>query len=151
MLCPFCDHKTEIYNSRASHQQTQTWRRRRCRSCSRTFTTKERIDWNGSTEIRTDVATRPYSRDRLLTSLLIAAHDLELSPETISELTDSIEYELQKTGFFSQPLHASQLIVETATSVLSRFEPNVALLYINKVYRGRPPLELVKQLVDAPD
>ena len=146
MKCPFCNSKTNIYNSRPSHQGTQTWRRHVCTTCKRTFTTREKIDWTGSTKVKTASGTSPYSRERLLLSIAKAGEMLDLQPAMLAELCDSIEQELQHQGFFNENQQKASIIIETSTSVLVRYDQNLALQYINHVYASKPPLELVQRL-----
>ncbi len=67
----------------------------------------------------------------------------------LAELCDSIEIQLQQTGFFAEPAQDALLITQVATTVTSRYSPNYALQYVNTVYRNNPPLELIKHLVGA--
>lgn len=156
MVCPFCASETKIYNSRGTHGKTQTWRRHRCKQCQASFTTREKIDWNGSVSVRassqTDIQTEttPYSRERLFISLLKASENLILAPSTLSDLCDTIEYQLQKDGFFNGQTQGTTQITTTVTSVLHRFDANLALQYVNNVYRHQPPQELVKRLLEPP-
>lgn len=149
MTCPFCSTKTKIYNSRSTHSKTQTWRRHRCSTCNGKFTTREKIDWSGSIAVITSDGTAEYSRERLLLSLAKASNGLPLPPEMLSELCDSIEHQLQSSGFFATTEQPASLIIEAATTVLHRYSPNFALQYVNVVYSNQPPLELVKRLVTA--
>lgn len=151
MICPICASDTKIYNSRGTHGKTQTWRRHRCQRCSSTFTTKERIIWDGKVDIETEETTTPYSKERLFLSLLRAGASLQLAPGTLSELCDTVESHLQTSGFFNNPVQKAATITDTITDVLHRFSPNLALQYINNVYRHQPPAELVKQLLEPPE
>ena len=149
MICLYCNSKTRIYNSRSTQQATQTWRRHRCTSCSKSFTTREKIDWDGMASVRSKGKIGPYSRERLLLSLVRSGHNLELNPGTLSDLCDSIEHQLQKNGFFNVPTQSSELITETTLQILRRFDKNLALQYINGVYKSKPPIELLRQLTDS--
>lgn len=150
MVCPYCSSKTKIYNSRSTHAKTQTWRRHRCLNCSRTFTTRERIDWNGTIKIaESNGTTAPYSRERLLLSLLRAIERLESGSATPVDICDTIEYRLQQKGFFNQPKQAATLIAAEALTILHRYDPNTALQYLNNLYQGKPPLELINRYVVA--
>lgn len=147
MICPFCSGTTKIYNSRSTHQKTQTWRRHVCDNCQHTYTTRERVDWTGVTTVKSPSDASGYSKDRLLLSLAKASDNLHIKPAMLTELCDSIEAELQKTGFFNEAHQESDLITHAATTILHRYKPNLALQYINNVYRNNPPLELIKQLI----
>ena len=147
MICPFCASKTKIYNSRSTHLATQTWRRLRCTQCKRTFTTKEKIDWSGTVKVTSANESALYTKDRLLLSISRAAQQLAIPPSAIIELTDSIELELQNTGFFEANAQDADLITSTAIVTLGRFNTHMALQYANNVYRNQPPLELIKQFI----
>lgn len=150
MVCPFCASETKIYNSRATSGKTQTWRRHRCGQCQARFTTKEKIDWNGAVAVVTDEQAAPYSRERLFISLLKAGENLQLAPATLSDLCDTVEYHLQKQQFFRGVQQDAGRITTAVTTVLHRFNPNLALQYVNNVYRHQPPPELLKQLLEPP-
>ncbi len=149
MICPFCTSKTRIYNSRSTQQATQTWRRHRCISCKKSFTTREKIDWDGVVLVQSEGSDSPYSRERLLLSLVRASQNLELSPGTLSDLCDAIEHQLQINNFFNAHTQDSKLITANTMQVLQRFDTNLALQYINCVYRSKPPIELLKQLTNS--
>jgi transcriptional regulator NrdR family protein len=148
MICPFCTSKTRIYNSRSTHQSTQTWRRHRCTACTKTFTTKERIEWTGKVDVATPSGTSPYSRERLLLSISRATTNLSVLPETLSELTDSIELILQKMHFFETKHQTSAVITDACILTLKRFDPNLALQYVNQVHDNNPPPTLIKQILE---
>lgn len=148
MTCPFCTHDTKVYNSRDTHRSTQTWRRRQCVSCNKAFTTREKVDYNGIISIRTPVDEKPYSRERLFLSLVRASDKLELPADMLSELTDSIELELQQNHFFETSPRDATVIVSIATTILHRYDTNLALQYVNNVYSNKPPRELLGQLLE---
>ena len=147
MICPFCTNQTKIFNSRSTHSKTQTWRRHRCTDCKKTFTTKERIEWTGRIKISSSDRITDYSRERLLLSLVSASTHLDLPTGALTELTDTIELALQNEGFFTSDVQPAEHIIQVATTVLQRYDPNLALQYVNYVYRNNPPLELVRRLI----
>lgn len=149
MKCPFCKNKTKIYNSRSTQTQTQTWRRHKCLSCNSTFTTKERVDWTGRINITSGNEVSPYSRERLLLSLVRASNNLSLPSGALTDLTDTIELELQNSSFFNEPSQEAELITHVSTTIIYRYDPNLALQYVNNVYHNKPPIELLKTLVGA--
>lgn len=151
MTCPFCNSPTKIYNSRSTHGKTQTWRRHICTTCERVFTTRERVDWTGVTTVKTSKDTTGYSKERLLLSIARASNNLSIQPAMLAELCDSTEQQLQQNGFFNEPEQDADLITAAATMVLHRYNPNLALQYVNIVYSNNPPLELVKQLLSPLD
>lgn len=72
---------------------------------------------------------------------------LDLQPAMLAELCDSIEQELQHQGFFNKNQQEASIIIETSTSVLVRYDQNLALQYANQVYASKPPLDLVQRLI----
>lgn len=151
MKCPFCHQDTNVYNSRLTSQQQQVWRRRRCTSCNRTFSTKERVDWTGTIKVASTSKKQaiPYSRDRLQMSVARACRPLLAQYGSVSEICDSIEYKLQQTGFFSNSPQPSETIAAHATDVLRAYNPAYAVQYVQYVYRDDPPLELLRELLRA--
>lgn len=148
MICPFCQQRTRIYNSRSTHNKTQTWRRHQCRTCGKTFTTREKIDWTGQTIVITPSGKAPYERERLLMSIVRASKHINTPPSMMTELTDSIEQELQKGSFFTGNSQSCDLIVTTATTVLARYNTHMALQYVTQVFNNKPPLELIRALTN---
>lgn len=147
MQCPFCSAKTKVYNSRRSHQATQTWRRRQCLSCSKAFTTREKVDFNGITTVRDGNDLQPYSRERLLLSIIKASQALSLAPEMPAELTDSIELKLQKAHHFDIAELDSGTIAEITLEVLISFNANLALQYANNIHDHQPPRALIQRIL----
>lgn len=147
MKCPFCQQETKVYNSRATHQETQTWRRRQCLECHKAFTTREKVDLNGTVKVHTPGETAPYSQERLLLSLVRASDKLALPPGMLTELADSVELELQNKGFFEHSPQEAALIIEATTAVFHRYDQNLALLYVTNVYKNKPPEEVVRRLL----
>lgn len=148
MICPYCKGNTRIYNSRSTHQKTQTWRRHRCTVCSQTFTTRERMDWDGVVMVQSNDECTPYNKEHLLLSLINATQNLKLAPGTAFNLCDTIELQLQIKGFFKTKHQSAKIITEVAISVLQRFDPNLAIQYINNIYNNQPPVELLREIVN---
>lgn len=150
MKCPFCNQKTKVYNSRSSHQSTQTWRRRQCLSCNKAFTTREKIDFNGLVTVRSvdNPEGSPYSTERLLLSLVRASAQTNVPSTMITELIDSIQLELKKQRFFETAPQDADEITATATAVIARYDINIALAYLHAVHKGSPPVDILKSIVD---
>jgi len=101
--------------------------------------------------VKTSKDTTGYSKERLLLSIARASNNLSIQPAMLAELCDSTEQQLQQNGFFNEPEQDADLITAAATMVLHRYNPNLALQYVNIVYSNNPPLELVKQLLSPLD
>lgn len=151
MVCPFCQHDTNVYNSRLTGQRQQVWRRRRCNTCHRTFTTKERIDWTSVVKVisQEDSEPIPYSRDRLQLSIARACPSVLKQYGSVGEICDIIEQELQQSGFFTTSPQDAATITGHATSILRRYNPSFAVTYVQHVYRQDPPLDLLQELLSS--
>src|SRR5664279_2442499 len=92
MKCPYCrSAETEVYNSCSAMSPEQIWRRRRCMSCQRSFTTYEAADLGFLRVTTPSGATRPYSRSKLFSSLYAAFDRLPGQNDTIDAVTDTVE------------------------------------------------------------
>ncbi len=91
MKCPFCRQSvTEVYNSRSTKFQSQIWRRRRCLSCGKAFTTYESADLGFIKVINND-KPHTYSRAKLFSSIYLAFLDVQDKDEIIDAVTDTVE------------------------------------------------------------
>jgi len=96
MLCPTCkENHNKVIDSRLTENGSAIRRRRTCLSCSRRFTTKERVEQ----ELRLTVIKRsalrvPYQRENILAGLENACYKLEVSEEELQRLVDGIEEDL---------------------------------------------------------
>lgn len=130
MECPFCRHKkTEIYNSRQSSGSSRVWRRRRCMSCQKPFTTYEAADMGFMTIIKNNGSQEPYTRVKLLLSLYHACNVNNDYAEAIDALASTIESDLLDLG---KPVLQSDEITRTTLAVLKRYDPAVFLRYLSQ-------------------
>jgi transcriptional repressor NrdR len=92
MKCPFCRETiTDVYNSRTTKSGNQIWRRRRCNSCSHTFTTYESCSLSFLTVAKHGGHTEGYSRAKLYASLYNSFASLRAKQSTIDAITDTVE------------------------------------------------------------
>jgi transcriptional repressor NrdR len=149
MICPFCNNNTNVYNSRLTSQKQQVWRRRRCLSCNRTFSTKERIDWTGVVTVVSikSKSPCPYSRNRLHASIALACQPLLEQHGSVDELCDSIEKRLQQSGFFAKSPQPSEIIKSHTIDVLRAYNPIFAINYAQRIYRNNAPPDLLKDIL----
>lgn len=96
MLCPSCkENHNKVIDSRLTENGLAIRRRRTCLSCSRRFTTKERVEQ----ELRLTVIKRsgqrvPYQRENILTGLENACCKLDVSEADLQRVVDGIEEDL---------------------------------------------------------
>lgn len=96
MKCPFCGHvEDKVIESRSAGTGDVVRRRRECASCTRRFTTYERIEDVLPTVVKKDGGREPFDRGKLLRGLTIAAKKRPVSVERLHAVVDAIETEAQ--------------------------------------------------------
>ena len=95
MLCPCCGHKEDKVNdSRESKEADVIRRRRECLSCSRRFTTYERIDEVPYMVVKKDGRREKFERQKVLAGLLRATEKRPVSMSKLAQLVDEVESKL---------------------------------------------------------
>ncbi|WP_404784075.1 transcriptional regulator NrdR [Altericista sp. CCNU0014] len=96
MQCPFCQHTdSRVLESRSAESGHSIRRRRECLSCSRRFTTYERIEFVPITIIKRDGQRESFDRSKLLRGIVTACEKTGLTALRLEALVDDIEAELQ--------------------------------------------------------
>ncbi|WP_080809190.1 transcriptional regulator NrdR [Halomicronema hongdechloris] len=97
MQCPFCQHpNNRVLESRSAEAGRSIRRRRECLSCSRRFTTYERIEYIPITVIKRSGERELFDRSKLLRGIIRACEKTGVSSQVTTELVDDIEAELQQ-------------------------------------------------------
>lgn len=93
MKCPYCRQSTtEIYNSRTTRFDSQTWRRRRCLHCRETFTTYEAPDLGFLKVISAKPKSKQrYSRAKLFSDIYAAFDAVPQKDSAIDAVTETVE------------------------------------------------------------
>jgi transcriptional repressor NrdR len=92
--CPYCrEDWNDVENSRPTAGGSQIWRRRKCRKCSQTFTTYERIVPT-LTVIKKNGKRERYNRFNIYTSIYRAAFEWPDKEEIIDKITNKVESDL---------------------------------------------------------
>jgi transcriptional repressor NrdR len=144
MRCPFChvDDKDRVIDSRPVEEGQAIRRRRVCESCSRRYTTYERIEETVRLQVIKKDGTRvPFDRSRILAGVQKACYKRPVSAENIVKIADAVEEEVSRIYQREVP---SQLIGETVMKYLRRVDP-IAYVRFASVYRE---FRDVRQLVD---
>ena len=98
MKCPFCTHiEDKVIDSRSSGAGDVIRRRRECESCTRRFTTYERVEDVLPTVVKKDGRREPFDRQKLVRGLRIACNKRPVSIERIELAADAIEREAQES------------------------------------------------------
>lgn len=103
MRCPFCsDADSKVVDSRPTEEGTAIRRRRECNSCSRRFTTYEKIESLPILVIKKDGRRETFNSDKIMSGLLkacekrpVAMKDLEVAVQDIEkQVYNSLEREI---------------------------------------------------------
>ncbi|MDO4788561.1 MAG: transcriptional regulator NrdR [Johnsonella sp.] len=95
MKCPFCNAiDTKVIDSRPADDNSSIRRRRQCESCSKRFTTYEKIDSIPLTVVKKDETREAYDRSKIEAGIIRSCHKRPVSRARINALVDEIEAEL---------------------------------------------------------
>jgi transcriptional repressor NrdR len=96
--CPFCSHpEDKVVDSREGKEGRVVRRRRECLSCSRRFTTYERVDEVPFMVVKKDGRREAFDRNKLLTGLVKACEKRPVPINALEEVVDEIENLLQES------------------------------------------------------
>lgn len=92
MRCPFCGFvEDRVVDSRELAEGSQVRRRRECLSCSRRFTTYERVEEIPTLVIKRDGRREPYDRRKVMAGLLRACEKRPVTLRQLEEAVDSVD------------------------------------------------------------
>ncbi len=95
MKCPYCGKDdTRVVDSRPVEDNNSIRRRRICDSCSRRFTTYEKIETIPMIVIKKDNNRETYDRSKIEGGILRACHKRPVSVNQIKKTVDEIEAEI---------------------------------------------------------
>lgn len=133
MVCPFCLHKkTEVYNSRQTAKINATWRRRRCESCGRSFTTRESADPESILRVGTAKRTTTYSRAKLTLSILSVCDHRTDHGEAAYWLCNSIEQKLYRLATGENNSITKNQIIHVVLETLKNFDTAAYVKYLTR-------------------
>ncbi len=96
MRCPFCDFsESKVIDSRESKNGLCIRRRRECLSCTRRFTTYEKIEEIPYMVIKKDGKRQRFDSQKLLQGLLKACEKRPVPVSKLEEIVEEIEANLQ--------------------------------------------------------
>lgn len=95
MKCPFCGASdTKVIDSRPADDNSSIRRRRQCESCTKRFTTYEKVETIPLIVIKKDNNREPYNRSKIEAGIVRSCHKRPISADRISRLVDEIETEI---------------------------------------------------------
>jgi transcriptional repressor NrdR len=96
LKCPYCQSdEDKVVDSRSSRSGKAIRRRRECLGCSRRYTTYEYVETTPIIIVKSDGRREPYDRVKILEGLKMACTKRPISAETIEQMADNIENQLQ--------------------------------------------------------
>jgi len=147
MKCPFCAFAdTKVIDSRPDKDGAAIRRRRECESCSRRFTTHERVEEVVLPLIlKKDGRREAYDRRKVIAGMKKACEKRPVSIETIEKMVDRLEGRLLESG---EKEVVSTVIGEWIMSELHDVD-EVAYVRFASVYRSfRDINEFMTELQD---
>lgn len=138
MHCPFCPGaESRVVDSRLLGDGRSVRRRRACETCSRRFTTYERVEFSAPTVLKRNGSRQPFSRDKLLRSLRVACDKRSVSLERLDDVAANVEQRLTDAG---EQEVSSQAIGLAALDALKHLD-EVAYVRFASVYRSFTSVE----------
>ncbi len=132
MKCPFCQcGEDRVVDSRGSRDNKAIRRRRECLSCGQRFTTYEYVENTPLTIVKNDGRREPYDRQKIMNGLKMACKKRPISADTIDQIVDAIENQLQT---MAEGEIRSQVLGEIAMRQLHQID-EVAYIRFASVYR----------------
>jgi transcriptional repressor NrdR len=145
MKCPYCGEDNDrVSDSRSGDGGDFTRRRRECLSCSRRFTTLERVELALPAFVKRDGRREPFDREKMLRGLRTACAKRPVSTDRLQALVDAVERAAAATG------QSEILWSDVGTMVMDRLRELDSIAYIRfaSVYRR---FEDVESLVAEAD
>ena len=139
MECPYC-HKSIVFvtNSRATRNNSQVWRRRRCASCKAIFTTHEIVDLSHIVIIKKSGEAERFSRVKLYSGIYGATIGSKLPNREF--IVDKITRDIEKSILnLKEKNIESQKLSEIVLAVLKKNSPTTFLRYL--AYNKNPKTE----------
>lgn len=95
MFCPYCKgEETKVVDKRDNTETGVTRRRRECISCTKRFTTYERIETISLNVVKRSGKIEEFDREKLKRGIMKAVKKRPITEEMVDELIDDIELKL---------------------------------------------------------
>ncbi|MBD3259285.1 transcriptional repressor NrdR [Candidatus Woesearchaeota archaeon] len=132
MKCPYCNNtESKVIDKRSTSGFDSTRRRRECLSCSKRYTTYERVENIDLSVIKKDGKREQYDRDKVRKGLLRACEKRPVTHDQIDEVIDKIETIIKNLKDTEVP---SKVIGEEVMKALTKLD-KVAYIRFASVYR----------------
>lgn len=132
MICPHCGSDNDrVLDSRACDDGKSIRRRRFCNSCSKRFTTYERVEQYSIRVVKKDGAREPFQREKIERGVERACWKRPVSSDQIRQLALQVEADMQSDIDAEVP---STVIGRMVMQRLAELDP-VAYVRFASVYR----------------
>lgn len=92
MKCPFCGFdESKVVDSRSTDDDTTIRRRRECFSCSKRYTTYEKVEDIPILVVKRDLTRENFNKEKIINGLIIACQKRPVSRRQIEEIAEEIE------------------------------------------------------------
>ncbi|MEM8835547.1 MAG: transcriptional regulator NrdR [Planctomycetota bacterium] len=145
MICPFCEsNHDKVIDSRASEGGSVIRRRRQCLSCSKRFTTYERIeDTARLTVIKKDGSRVPFSRENIMKGVRAACGKRPIPEDAKNRVVDEVEDEVHRT--YDREVQSRE-IGELVAKKLRDLDDIAYVRFASEYYEFRNVGEIMQQL-----
>ena len=132
MRCPFCSfNDSKVVDSRTIDEGASIRRRRECTSCSKRFTTYEKMEEIPLVVVKKDGRREIFDNAKLFSGLMKSFEKRPVAVERIKELADMVERDVRGSG---DPEIPSERIGEAVMSYIADFD-QIAYVRFASVYR----------------
>ncbi len=145
MKCPYCSStEMKVVDKRNNEVDSSTRRRRECLSCTKRFTTYERIENVDLSIKKKDGGVEAFNREKLKKGVMKALRKDEISSEKLHEILDSVEMGLlSKDSTIIDSSEIGVLVLEKLREVSA-----IAYMRFASVYKGFDSLEDFEKEID---
>jgi len=108
MRCPYCGHMEDrVVDSRELGEGSQVRRRRECLSCTKRYTTYERIEEVPALVVKRDGQREPYDRAKVLGGLIRACEKRPVTSRQVEAMVDAVEAALNRKD--EREIHSDEI------------------------------------------
>ena len=93
MICPFCGADNDkVIETRTADDGRSIRRRRECLSCTKRYTTYEKVEMPPVMVTKRDGSRQPFNRDKIKSGLLKAFNKRDVTDEQLENIVSDVEY-----------------------------------------------------------
>ena len=145
MRCPFCGHPdTKVIDSRPTEESQAIRRRRECESCTKRFTTYEKVEENTLMVVKKDGSREAFDRDKMMKGIIKACDKRYVPVADIEKIVEEIERGLNN---MMEKEMESSIIGEFVMDYLKKLD-HVAYIRFASVYRQFTDVESFRMEIE---